>query len=150
MAGKFLSLDEFIEELVRFFKQLYKLMGRDILDKYSWEVTVQCTVYFIQIKEDIIIAKGVRKWSRNHIKKDQSTDITVFRDYLLENQLVEFVAGRGSNYILYYIAVGLQRIVDGLWWQEYLLWSPGYTRVMNQIMFGRRQRNKDEEMTLSD
>lgn len=45
------------------------------------------------------------------------------------------------------MAAGLERIIDGVWWQEFLLRSPGCARVMNRETLGRRgNEDVDEEM----
>jgi hypothetical protein len=146
-SGKFLGLDEFMEGLVRNLKELYNPGGSDVLERYMREVTARCVGYFMRIKEGLRVAMGQRKRSGNHVKRDRGGDVHALRDYILREGLVDIVLGRSEVEVVDNMAAGLERLVDGVWWQEFLLRSPGCARVMNRETLGRRGNvDVDEEM----
>lgn len=131
--GKFLGLDEFMEELVRNLKDIYKPGSSDVLESFAREITARNIVYFMRVKEEMRRGMGVRRHSGNHVKQDRSGDVLALVDFLLSEQVMKYMEGRGSSGVKAVedmVERGQERMNDGEWWYEYLMRSPGCARAL--------------------
>ncbi|KAF8457345.1 hypothetical protein BDZ91DRAFT_800597 [Kalaharituber pfeilii] len=149
-TGKTLGMDEFMEELVRSLKDIYNPGGSDTLDNFMREVTCRCVVFFMRIKDDMRRGMGLRRRAGNHVKQDRGPDILALVDFLLSEKVTEFVAGRGApgtgmvHECRDMMEAGLARMVDGVWWNDYLMRSPGCARVSILQSLGSREKSPED------
>ncbi|RPB20895.1 hypothetical protein L211DRAFT_791404 [Terfezia boudieri ATCC MYA-4762] len=141
--GKTLGLDEFMEEMVRNLKDLYNPGGSVVLDKYARETVARNIFYFMRVKEEIRTSMGVRRYSGHHVKQDRSGDVLALVDWLVGEKVTQFVAGRGKVGDIGIVdeaedfqGAGGERLVDGEWWDEFLMRSPGCVRAMRNTCRG--------------
>lgn len=133
--GKFLGLDEFMEEIVRNLKDLQN-PGSGILETFAREMTARNVVYLARIKDEMRQAMGQRRRSGNHVKQDRTADVLALVDYLIGERVVEFIPGRGSgpgNVVKPLddlLVEGIERMNEGEWWYDYLIRSPGCARLI--------------------
>ncbi|RPB18950.1 hypothetical protein L211DRAFT_795329, partial [Terfezia boudieri ATCC MYA-4762] len=131
---KWLGLDEMMEELVRALKEQLTLGGSDDQDKFTRETIACCIIYFMAIKDDIRKGLGLSRRVGNHIKRDKKPDVRLLLSRLLQDKVMRVVDGRGKPTLenprgmsevkdLY--CEGLVRVVNGKFWRDFLLRSPG-------------------------
>lgn len=131
---KWLALDEMMEELVRAMKEQFSPGGSDDMDSFTRKTVCRCIIYFMAIKEDIRHGLGLRRRSGHHIKGDKKPDVRALVRHLMDHQIVKYVGGRGMPQLgnvsghpqvrdLY--SEGVVRLVNGKFWRDFLLRSPG-------------------------
>lgn len=135
-SGKFLALDEFMEEIVRNLKDLYN-PGAKVLDNFTREVTARNVVYLMRIKEEVRLAMGERRRGGHHVKQNRSGDVIALADHLLVEDVVHFIPGRGGKEVSDLEIEGFERMNEGEWWQDFLNRSPGCSRFLRNIAPGR-------------
>ena len=132
-TDKWLALDEMMEELVRALKEQFNPGGSDDQDKFTRETIARCIIYFMAIKDDMRRALGLRRRGGNHVKRDKKPDIRMLLNELLKNKIVFIVEGRGMpmseegtiGEVKDLYCNGLIRLVDGKYWRDMLLRTPG-------------------------
>lgn len=128
-SGKFLALDEFMEEIVRNLKDLYN-PGAKVLDNFTREVTARNVVFLMRIKEEVRVAMGERRRGGHHVKQDRSGDVIALADHLLLEDVVHFIPGRGGKEVSDLEIEGYERMNEGEWWHDFLNRSPGCSRTL--------------------
>ncbi|KAF8432292.1 hypothetical protein BGX38DRAFT_1276825 [Terfezia claveryi] len=138
--GKFLGLDEFMKELIRAYKQQYNPEALENLDEYMRKVIAHYIVYFMQVKEDMRHAIGLRQHSGNHVKSDRSPDVRALLDDLLDKKWLIEVKGRGKPdegegfvghpEVRDMMEASLVKMMDGQWWGSFLARSLGCICIM--------------------
>lgn len=142
--AKFLSLDQFMAEIVRHLKDLYNSRSSNVMNNVTREVTARNVVYFMRIKDELRRSMGVRKHGGNHMKLDCSGDVLALVYYLISQHITEFVIGRGKGEDKRakvdckddLVEMGVERMNDGEWWLEYLLRSPRCASVLRGTRLG--------------
>ena len=135
-SGKFLGLDEFMEELVRNLKDIYNSGSSETLHTFARDVTARNIVYFMRIKAEFRRSMGVKKRSGNHVKQDRSGDMLALVDCVISERVADFVKGRGMagvdmvEPVNDLMELGGERMNDGEWWYEYLARSPECVQAM--------------------
>ena len=144
-TDKWLALDEMMEELVRTLKEQFNPGGSDDQDKFTRETIARCIIYFIAVKDDMRRALGLRRRGGNHIKRDKKLDVRTLLNELLKNQIVFVVEGHemgpisedsgvSSSYeVKDLYCNGLMRVVNGKYWRDMLLRTPGCDEVVEVL-----------------
>ena len=124
---KFLALDEFMEELVRAYKQHYNPGGSEGLDDHMRKVVAKCVVYFMRIKEDVRKCLGLRRHEGRHNRRDRSADVVALLEFLLNEGVLgeekgrgKPIAGVGEEESEDLFEKGLVILLDGKWWPKFL------------------------------
>lgn len=137
-SGKCLGLDEFMEELVRAYKQQFNPGGSETTDDFQRNVIARCAIYLMGIKDEVRGGLGLRKKSGNRSKQDTGPDVMALLEKVLEEGVGRMVPGRGREAVDQpggmkevddMMVRGVERMRDGKWWPEFLARSPGCGRV---------------------
>ncbi|KAF8471076.1 hypothetical protein BDZ91DRAFT_838517 [Kalaharituber pfeilii] len=156
--GKALGLDEFMEEIVRAYKQQYNPGGSENLEDFQRKVIARCVLYLTGIKEDMRTGLGIRRHAGNRTRQDRVPDIISVMEMLLDDDVVKHVAGRGKatvqtpaeTEVKDWMMDGLEKMRDGKWWPAFLARSPGCSRVKRLKTLGMADESDESDESDDD
>ncbi|KAI5780464.1 hypothetical protein EDC01DRAFT_633336 [Geopyxis carbonaria] len=128
-GGHFLSVDEFMEEVVRHVKHIYNPGGAAQAEKYAREVVARVIVSLINTKKELRMGTIGKHFGGNHNRPTKTADIGALLDNLIRKMVFKPVMGRGFSdddaytQVTDWMQLGLQRLSEGRYWDQYVVRS---------------------------
>ncbi|KAI5781420.1 hypothetical protein EDC01DRAFT_632698 [Geopyxis carbonaria] len=123
--GHFLSIDEYMEEVVRHIKLIFNPGGAQQAESFARDIIGHVIVTLIGIKKELRMGIMGREFGGHHTRAKKPADIASVMDHLRRKGVFQFTAGRGTGEISHspvkdWMQNGLKRLSDGKYWDQFV------------------------------